>query len=233
MEEIKTNVISPKENVEIERLKSKLGEKGYWDEIYNQELNQFSNNSELGGEVWFGEQVQSKVISYINYQFSDKSINILDLGCGNCEFLISLSDSEYINLYGIDYSEVSLKFAGIKLNSLELDGIKLHQADLNNREELSKIYLDEKPFDIIHDKGTFDAFMLLESNDHSNYVSNIIDIAGKESTFIITSCNNTKEELLKYFNNEKIIFVSEIEHKKFVFGGKTGQTVTTLIFKLN
>jgi SAM-dependent methyltransferase len=227
------NYSNNKDNIEVERLKSKLGEKNYWDELYKQELNQFSNNNELGGEVWFGDQVQSKVINYIEKNFSDKDIKILDLGCGNCEFLISLVDLEYSNLYGVDYSGVSIDFANVKLKSLNIDCIKLDQADLNNKEELNKIYSEKKPFNIIHDKGTFDAFMLLESNDHLNYISNILDIAGKDSTFIITSCNNTKDELLKYFSNDKITFQNEIEHKKFVFGGQTGQTVTTLIFRLN
>ena len=133
------------------------------------------------------------------------------MGCGNCEFLISLSDIEYLNLYGVDYSEVSLKFAGVKLNSLNLNHIKLHQADLNNIGELSKLYTDEKPFDIIHDKGTFDAFMLLETNDHTNYISNIIDIAGKESTFIITFTNT--QIFIQSFLNKRWTTKKEIPPK--------------------
>jgi SAM-dependent methyltransferase len=234
---METNVESETQNknLKVERLISKLGEKDYWDELYKQELNQFSNNSELGGEVWFGEQVQSKVVNYILNNFDNKESKILDLGCGNCEFLISLCINEYYSLYGVDYSDVSLDFAKIKINNMSISPniIKLDQADLNNPGELLKIYSDKTKFNIIHDKGTFDAFMLLESNNHLNYICNILDVSGNNTTFIITSCNNTKEELFNYFNNTKIKFVCEIEHKKFVFGGKTGQTVTTLIFKIN
>ena len=93
----------------IERLTSKLGTKEYWDELYNEEINQFKNNNDLVGEVWFGEQTQNKIIDYIK-KYVSKEKAILDLGCGNCEFLFKMFDEGYINLSGLDYSDTFIEF---------------------------------------------------------------------------------------------------------------------------
>lgn len=212
--------------------KSKLGNKDYWDELYRKEKNQFCNNIQLGGEIWFGQQVQDKVINYINKLYSNNfDVKIIDIGCGNSEFLFALQKQNYNNLTGIDYSKESIEFVIEKCKKLfakdnlfELYEIDLNSKNINN-------YLKEKKFNLIHDKGTFDAFMLLESNNYINYVNYIKELADKDNLMIITSCNFNKEELLYYFKNS-IELIDEISYKKFSFGGSSGQTVTTLVFKI-
>lgn len=216
----------------IERHKSKLGEVNYWDELYKKENQQFKNNNNLGGEVWFGETVQDKVLNYIYQNFENKEISILDIGCGNCEFLIELINEEYTNLTGIDYSNELMNFINEKLSKKQiLDKITFKIADLNKTNELSNIFINKK-FELLHDKGTFDAFMLSSTNDHEKYIENIISVSDKNACFIITSCNFTKDELLVFFKNEKVVYKKELPHKKFQFGGQSGQTVTTLVFEI-
>ena len=58
------------------------------------------------------------------------------------------------------------------------------------------------------------------------------------SFFMITSCNWTKEELLRWFDTRiisespliRLHYLEQIPHPAFHFGGSSGQTVTTLIF---
>lgn len=213
----------------IERLTSKLGTKEYWDELYTEEINQFKNNNDLVGDVWFGEQTQNKIIDYIKNNISKDKL-ILDLGCGNCEFLFRMFDEGYSNLDGLDYSETFIEFVNEKIKVMKNENIKfnLYCADINQL-PLDKYF---NKYDLIHDKGTLDAFMLFESNKHENYVRYILNIAKSNSMFIITSCTFTKSELLVILNNERIKLLSEIEYKKFSFGGQDGQRVTTLVFKI-
>lgn len=211
----------------IERLTSKLGTKEYWDELYNEEINQFKNNNDLVGEVWFGEQTQNKIIDYIK-KYVSKEKAILDLGCGNCEFLFKMFDEGYINLSGLDYSDTFIEFVNEKIKVMNNPEIKfdLYCADINLEPLVNKKY------DLIHDKGTLDAFMLFESNKNENYVRYILNISNKDTTFIITSCTFTKNELLVILNHKRIKLITEIEYKKFSFGGQDGQRVTTLVFNI-
>ena len=203
-----------------ERLESKLGNKNYWDEFYDEEIDQFKNNNELIGEIWFGNDVQKKVIEYIHKKFS-KDIKILDLGCGNAAFLLTLFNKGFYNLYGMDYSEKSIELANL---IKEDNNINLYVDDISN-----PIYLN-KEFELLHDKGTLDAFMLNKNNHIESYIKYIKTISAKTCSFIITSCNYTKDELMIYFKDFE--FQEEIKHKSFSFGGNVGQTVTTLIYNI-
>lgn len=54
--------------------------------------------------------------------------------------------------------------------------------------------------------------------------------AAVAATFLITSCNWTKEELCQLFAPEFVSY-DEISHPSFTFGGRQGQAVTTLAFR--
>lgn len=232
-------------NDENERYESKLGSKEYWDNFYNEEIEQFENNSDLIGEIWFGKQVQKKIIEYINKNFTEKNIKILDVGSGNGAFLFKCLKNNFTNLIGMDYSEKSVELANnIKEHKIEegeekYKNIFFYQEDIKN--PLMNIDKDEDKFDLIHDKGTFDAFMLNINNSNIDYAEYIYYKLKKTGLFIITSCNHLKGDLIKFFiedhklNKEKYNFklIGEVPHKSFNFGGQVGQTVTTLIFSVD
>jgi SAM-dependent methyltransferase len=232
-------------NIETEEFVSPLWKKDYWDTFYSQEINQFKNNTDLIGEIWFGKQVHKKILSYINENYgSDKNFKILDVGCGNAAFLLKLSKLGYSNLYGMDYSEKSIELAQEIINEKSkknenMKNIILFQDDIKNGKKL-----DSSDFDLIHDKGTFDAFMSSKENKSEEYIQYILNYCKisndikNSSILIITSCNFSKPELIKFFDNKEgdkniFTFANEIPHKSFTFGGQSGQPVTTLIYRIN
>ena len=209
---------------------SKLGTKDYWENFYEEEKNQFQNNSKLIGEIWFGKNTQDIVINYIVQNFEADS-QILDLGCGNAAFLISLAKKDFNNLVGVDYSQNSINLAESVVNKKAqkhnkiANTIKLLVEDINNPLK------DNTKFNLIHDKGTMDAFLSNKDHLFSTYSDYLNEKLVKNGTFIITSCNFTKGELQLLFSKTTLVFFKEISHKQFTFGGKTGQLVTTLIYK--
>ena len=231
-------------NADNQRYESKLGNKDYWDNFYNEEIEQFENNTELIGEIWFGKQVQKKIVEYINNNFTQKNMKILDVGSGNGAFLFKCLKNNFTNLVGMDYSKKSVELANnIKNHRIEegdqkFNNITFYQEDIKS--PLRDVINEQDKFDLIHDKGTFDAFMLNKSNSNIEYTDYIYNKLKNSGVLIITSCNHLKEELTKFFiedpklNKEKykLIISGEIPHKSFSFGGQLGQTVTTLIFSI-
>ena len=166
---------------------SPLGDLDHWEDAYEEELNLFHNNNTQTGEVWYGAPLQKRIVAYIKEHFQDKTINILDIGFGNGIFLYKLAKQDYTNLYGMDYSEKSLILAQEILDCKNKKHNKqmkfqLYQEDINDKQ--GKIPIK---FDLIHDKGSFDAFMLNRNNKMEDYIEYILSYSKKgETTFIIT-----------------------------------------------
>lgn len=90
-------------------------------------------------------------------------------------------------------------------------------------------------YNLVHDKGTFDAISLSGSPIEtivSQYSASIIRMLEnlETSRFIITSCNWTSDELQSMFKT-KFIYIEEISlPTSFSFGGRVGQTTTSVVF---
>ena len=213
---------------------SKLGTQEHWNQAYQQEIEQFKNNGNELGDIWFGKDLQKRLVNYIINHFPDKTIKIFDVGFGNGVFLFKLAKNNYTNLYGIDYSPDSIEFAKMIIESKEKKydkkfNINLFCEDINTKNKI----INEK-FDVIHDKGSFDAYMMNKDNTLDNYHNYIKSYSKNGTTFIITSCNNTRDELKNKFPLEKgFQYVEEIKNKTFVFGGQEGQQQATQIYKIN
>ena len=213
---------------------SPLGTLQHWDSAYLQEIEQLHNNPSELGDIWFGKNLQKKIVNYIDDNFSDKKINILDIGCGNGVLLYKLSKKKFVNLFGIDYSIQSINLAKEIITIKEKKhnkkfNINFFQEDINNKSNNINI-----KFDIIHDKGSLDAFLMNKNNSIENYYKYLFSYSIKNKTiFIITSCNKTKEELLNKFSLEKWFkLINEIKSKTFSFGGHEGNDHVTLIFQI-
>ena len=73
--------------------------------------------------------------------------------------------------------------------------------------------------------------MMNNKNTLENYYKYIKSYSKNGTIFIITSCNNTREELKSKFPIEKgFQFIEEIKNKTFVFRGQEGQQQTTQIY---
>lgn len=70
------------------------------------------------------------------FQDSDRTLNILDIGCGLGQMLTSLKTREFINLYGIDINEESIN--ACKSHGLNVEKI----SDIREYAKKSKIKFD-------------------------------------------------------------------------------------------
>jgi len=115
---------------------SVLGSKKYWDDFYSLEHKNYAENPEDTGECWFDESnAEDKMCEYILETLSTERdlshANVCDLGTGNGHLLFQLLEEGLngCNLIGVDYSEVSIKFASDIAKERELD-VKFEQSDL-------------------------------------------------------------------------------------------------------
>ncbi|XP_035652285.1 EEF1A lysine methyltransferase 2 isoform X1 [Oncorhynchus keta] len=233
---------------------SKLGTREYWDDAYQRELQTFKDIGDVG-EIWFGEESMDRVLRWMEKEEIPEDAAILDIGTGNGVLLVELAKSGYTNLTGIDYSAASVKLARSVLQTenfsnvevkvvvnvwligspqrssvpwpIRIRGLSMVEVDfLSCSGELSD-------FDVCIDKGTFDAISLNPENTEEGkacYIQSLRGALKEEGLFVITSCNWTKEQLLQMFS-QGFDFVKELPTPRFQFGGKTGNSVTAIIFK--
>ena len=95
-------------------------------------------------------------------------------------------------------------------------------------------------FDIVLDKGTFDAISLAEDAKETNVCQRYPDIVRrlirKGGFLVVTSCNWTEEELVKWFtgpgdSSDSFGVWGRVEYPRFRFGGQEGQGVCTVCFQ--
>jgi len=96
----------------------------------------------------------------------------------------------------------------------------------------------EEAWDVVLDKGTFDAISLSDETVHEQRLDEIyIQKVGeyvKEDTgiLLITSCNWTEDELKsKFLAGGVLSFFGRIKYPSFTFGGATGSTIASVAFK--
>ena len=176
-----------------------------------------------------------------------EATTFLDLGTGNGEMLFLLrEEGGFTNrLIGVDYSRSSVELCkqlaqqkGLALGS-SLDGrtcIDFALWDI--------LHSNPRPewvegFDVVIDKGTFDAVSLSGEVDElqrrvvEGYARRVEGLVKKGGLVVVTSCNWTEEELKTWFcGKESTLEVSgRVNYPVFKFGGHTGQSVCTICFK--
>jgi EEF1A lysine methyltransferase 2 len=216
---------------------SVLGTQKHWDQVYSREVRNFEENDDDVGEVWFGEQCLERVLAAIASLdgISAQTCSLLDLGTGNGWTLVCLHrDFQFRGrLVGTDYSRdsvalserVAARYGADKCCRFVVD-------DALNSTLISDSGSDTETFDIVFDKGTYDAISLREDRDDAlaRYRRFVRDVAPQY--FVLTSCNWTRNELCAAFDERHFCVHSSVAHPTFSFGGNTGQTTTTLIFTL-
>ncbi|GIY73408.1 EEF1A lysine methyltransferase 2 [Caerostris darwini] len=190
-----------------------LGRREYWSEFYSEELENFEDHGDIG-DIWFGKKNVERIVSWLTNKELEKSLPILDVGCGNGMTLVFLAKAGFVDLTGVDYAE---------------EAILLAEKIAKNKNV--KMNLKVK-FSIIIDKGTYDAICLDVEHveeKRKQYINQILSLLASGGYFLLFSCNWTKEELLIHFKD--FALYDEIEIPSIGFGGKTGQTVTALVMK--
>ncbi|KAH8279744.1 hypothetical protein KR054_003806 [Drosophila jambulina] len=207
---------------------SELGTKEYWESSYTREIGNYKSHGDVG-EIWFDEDSQQRVIDWLvkQQEIDKQAARVLDLGCGNGMFLVGLANEGYLQLTGVDYSPKAVELAQNIARDNSLD-ISYKVADLTQPQD------DLGAFDVVHDKGTYDAVSLCPENPkekRSLYLATVEKLLRtSDSLFVITSCNWTEEELVASFG-EKFVKHHTIPTPTFKFGGKVGSVVTSVVFK--
>lgn len=206
--------------------------------------------------------------------------SFLDLGTGNGSLLFGLRDAGWRGrMLGVDYSRRSVEFArriarsrstttattGAEAEEEEEEEGKEKDTEPEDVEFLEHDILLTPPsallsgaqsrgWDVVLDKGTFDAVSLSSETDPArggrrvgeSYRARILPLVrGGGGLFLVTSCNWTEEELRGWFvgggadeqeeDEEarawKFEEVGKVEYPSFSFGGVKGQTISTLCFR--
>lgn len=160
----------------------------------------------------------------------------------------------------MDYSEQSIALAKqiAATKSAEQDGQDgdSDQEEANQQVEFSAWDVLQGPYstvltgaqsngwDVVLDKGTFDAISLSEEKRADGgricegYKGRVVKLVRKGGLFLVTSCNWTEEELERWFgegSNEteegRFVCVGKVKYPSFSFGGVKGQTISTLCFQ--
>lgn len=217
---------------------SLLGKRDYWDQIYARDSKTYVEDHSNVGEVWFDENgAENKVVEWTIENYSNKQdLQILDVGTGNGHLLFELANEGLnpANMVGVDYSEKSVRLC----QQIALDNGygNMSFKCIDFVHSLEGLVPDT--FDLILDKGTYDAISL-SGNPESLvlYAHNIVQLLKTGAHFMITSCNFTENELKSSFErdsvtpNGKLEVVVALKYPNFRFGGQTGAPVATLVFK--
>lgn len=222
---------------------SALGTKSYWDAAYSTELDNFASNTADEGTIWFSDAgAEERMLSFLENlsdegELDNNAARMLDLGTGNGHLLFALREEEWEGeMVGVDYSEQSVRLAGEIRDSKgsEYEDIKFHEWDILS--QTPGDWLGDG-FDVVLDKGTFDAICLSQETDAQGrricegYREKVEPLIKPGGRFLITSCNWTEDELRGWFDTGELKFVGKVKYPSFTFGGKTGSSVVTLCFQ--
>ena len=147
-------------------------------------------------------------------------------------------------MLGVDYSERSVEFARRIAAEKGFGGeggreVEFRWWDIMSGDEKEVLVGDgeEGRWDVVVDKGTFDAISLSEERDGrgrrvcEGYKDRIVPLVRRRGLFLVTSCNWTEEELRGWFEGGELEVLGKVEYRSFSFGGRKGQTVCSICFR--
>lgn len=213
------------------------------------------------------EFLNEKVCELLGGKSTKQNCNFLDLGTGNGHFLFRLREGEDTEgnseeegegewsgggwngkMLGVDYSQKSIEFArriaahkGFDEGQKEGRQVEFQWWDIMSQEPSPSILNPNSTnnirWDVIHDKGTFDAISLSEEKDTDgrrvceSYKERVVPLMREGGLLLITSCNWTEEELNGWFEGGELEVVEKIQYRSFSFGGKKGQSVSSVCYR--
>lgn len=223
--------------------------------MYSSELVNFG---EIGdeGEVWFGEDSVEKMVDWaLDHVPTDPSPYILEVGAGNGNLLFALHEAGFAaeRMRGVDYSADAVKLAqAIATSKQRAKDEHEEDASVTGPGAITFAVCDflaeDVPllggvqgvatWDLVLDKGTFDAIALAGQNEQGaniadGYMSRVGRVVKPGGYFLITSCNFTEDELkLKFATSETgLTYHSRIPFPSFSFGGKSGNVYSSVAFQ--
>ncbi|KAI9050094.1 hypothetical protein LZ554_006237 [Drepanopeziza brunnea f. sp. 'monogermtubi'] len=160
-------------------------------------------------------------------------------------------------MLGVDYSARSVEFAkriardkGYGEGSREGSGprkeVEFLKWDIMSEDPSPGVLSGEQArgWDVVLDKGTFDAISLSEERDErgrrvcEGYCGRVVPLIREGGVLLVTSCNWTEEELERWFvgsgaggGGGELEVLDKIKYRSFSFGGKKGQTISSVCFR--
>ncbi|KAJ6531917.1 S-adenosyl-L-methionine-dependent methyltransferase [Mycena capillaripes] len=223
---------------------SKLGSKEHWDSVYENELANFQEHGDEG-EIWFGFQSVEKMVKWaLEHVPPSLNASVLEVGSGNGTLLFALVEEGYDPsfLCGIDYSADAVKLSRAIAETTDAgESITFADCDFlaSDPPRLPHMPPGQRSdvWDLLLDKGTFDAIALGEKEDDgkspaARYPARVARLLKPGASFLITSCNFTEDELRANFETPEtgLVYHSRIQHRTYTFGGKSGSPCSSVAF---
>lgn len=182
----------------------------------------------------------------------------LDLGTGNGHFMFRLRKGEEEEeeegeaedeihwggrMLGVDYSQKSIEFARRIADEKEFGKgskqVEFRRWNIMTQDPAGVVLGDrnEHGWDVVLDKGTFDAISLSEEKDESGrrifegYKAKVVPLIREGGILLVTSCNWTEEELFAWFQGDELEYLDAIKYESFSFGGQKGQAISSVCFR--
>ncbi|KAL8728874.1 MAG: hypothetical protein Q9166_005114 [cf. Caloplaca sp. 2 TL-2023] len=230
---------------------SELGNKDYWETTYTSDLHTHSLNPLHTGTTWFTTSNASpltlRYLLSLSPPLPPTTTSFLDLGTGNGSLLFHLRSHFSGPMLGIDYSPSSISLASrLSLEKgFTSSEIRFKEWDILVPPTPENGW-EEGEFDVLLDKGTFDAVSLNEEMDArgrrvcEGYADKVVRMVKVGGRFLVTSCNWTEAELRGWFEGSTgngdwdgrgFDFDGRVEYPKFRFGGREGQSVYGVCFR--
>lgn len=243
-----------------------------WDKVYQEELENGIGQDEDTDlttlDSWFAEiDAPVKVLEYLtsedfplspnNPHRKVQQANVLDLGTGNGSTLFELKlDGEYHgSMIGADYSEQSLDLARRLWNSRlqqideaerrEQGTIMFEHLDLLKDIPEEKAWWPQGGFDLVLDKGTFDAVTLsAEKVEMDGELVRIVELYPRKVAhmvksggfLLVTSVNWTEDEVVRWFTEGPgmhgvLEVYGRVNYPVYEFGGRKGSAIASICFR--
>lgn len=230
-----------------------------WDNIYDRELQNHQEDEDDEGTIWFSESnAEETVLRQLNKLEEEgllrrtrsanfRASRFLDLGTGNGHMLFRLREADEDDepwcgeMVGVDYSQTSVQLAqsiAAQKRADELDGLGSLQVECWDLLASPPDDWLEDGFDVVLDKGTFDAISLMNSqSQHQHpcevYREKVAPLVRPDGFLVVTSCNWTRDELKSWLapSESEMVSFDEATYPSFTFGGRTGQSIVTLVFR--
>lgn len=181
---------------------------------------------------------------------------VIDIGTGNGQTLLHLRLQGFQGqMLGVDYSTASIQLAReLAKNQEGCENIRFEVMDIIKDQPQEQEGSSQEGFDLVLDKGTFDAICLSEDvvdpsgsvppksagdapRIHTLYPARALRLVKPGGFLVVTSCNWTQHELIQWFTTGEtdssytVSVWKTIEYPKFKFGGQEGQGVCTVCFR--
>ncbi|MCJ1387741.1 hypothetical protein MMC18_000584 [Xylographa bjoerkii] len=218
-----------------------------WAATYVADLAHHATNAAHTGTSWFADaRAEEKITAYLHDAAAALGLErsrttFLDLGAGNGSLLFALREEGWRGgMVGVDYAPEAVQLArrvgverGVEVR-FEVWDVMADGAPAGGEE-----WMPAGGWDVVLDKGTFDAVSLSEEGGarqrgvcerYAAVVRRLVRVGG---VVLVTSCNWTEEELRVWFGGgaEGLEVCGRIRYPTFRFGGSSGQSVSSVCFR--